>query len=163
MVSSDNKKSAFEETMDGLLDTVVKKTEEIGMPLFEQAAEIFNEADARISASFDALSKGEEIPEEVEVPKHEGLPDFEAHSKVWDQQFDQIVRNELGQYKVCPNCQKVVPSSFNFCDNCGTKLPELSAAFRICPKCGAKNDALVFYCSQCGEPMPLIPETEEKQ
>ena len=36
MVSSDNKKSAFEETMDGLLDTVVKKTEEIGMKLEQE-------------------------------------------------------------------------------------------------------------------------------
>ena len=163
MVSSDDKKDLFEETMDGLLDTVVCTAEEIGKPFFDEAEKILNEADARISASFDALSKGEEIPEDVEIPKHDGLPDFEAHAKKWDDQFQQIVRNELGKYKVCPNCQKVLPSSFNFCDGCGTKLPENSAAFRNCPKCGARNDVLNNYCTQCGEPMPLIPGTEDDQ
>ena len=58
MVSSDDKKDLFEETMDGLLDTVVRTAEQIGKPFFDEAEQILNEADARISASFDALNRG---------------------------------------------------------------------------------------------------------
>ena len=50
-----------------------------------------------------------------------------------------------------------------FCGNCGTKLPELSAAYRACPKCGARNDVLNSFCTQCGAAMPLIPEAEESR
>ena len=43
MVSSDDKKDLFEETMDGLLDTVVRTAEEIGKPFFDEAEQILNE------------------------------------------------------------------------------------------------------------------------
>jgi len=51
----------------------------------------------------------------------------------------------------CPCGEKAVKG--NFCNNCGTRRPELPKPW-TCSKCGANNDKGLF-CSDCGEKKPI--------
>ena len=160
----DGKKSKFEETMDGLLDKAVKSVSDFGDKHFEEAADILNKADAMITGSLENIAEGKEPPQEseIDVSDRKGLPDIESHSKHWDELIDKITDDQLN-FKVCPNCQKIMPAESHFCNECGAELPELTAAFRKCPKCGAVNRTLNLKCDQCGADLPLIEAEDEKK
>lgn len=158
------KKSKFEETMDNLLDQTVDKVKELAKePFTDKLTKTFNEADALMTESLEAIRDGREVPEEVQIPEGREMPDFEASEKKWDGLFDEIIDNELGKYKLCPKCGEMVPAEGNYCRNCGSKLPDLSAAFTICPKCGTRNRSLALNCEKCGAELPFIPEEMLKQ
>lgn len=76
------KKSKFEETMDNLLDQTVDKVKELAKePFTDKLTKTFNEADALMTESLEAIRDGREVPEEVQIPEGREMPDFEASEK----------------------------------------------------------------------------------
>jgi predicted amidophosphoribosyltransferase len=52
-------------------------------------------------------------------------------------------------YHPCPTCRTQVPSSYNYCYNCGTNLRQ-PVILKICPKCKNKIAASAKFCPECG-------------
>lgn len=54
---------------------------------------------------------------------------------------------ETGEEVKCPNCGAIITG--NFCTECGTKKPEVTAE-KFCTSCGNKVDAESKFCMNCG-------------
>ena len=57
--------------------------------------------------------------------------------------------------KVCPGCGQPCGAELKFCNQCGAKLPEMTAAQgAVCQGCGQQNDVGTKFCSGCGAKLP---------
>ncbi len=61
--------------------------------------------------------------------------------------------DEVGKsIKICPSCGEAAPLDRNFCQKCGTKLPEQSVTeSAVCPRCQTQNHVGSRFCRSCGE------------
>jgi len=148
-----SKKNKLDEAMDKAFEDFAENN-----PITRKAKQTIEDAGIGITKNLEKKLYGE-------VQKHpEGHPsvleDFDSASANWDNMIDQLIEKEFGKYKVCPNCNEIVPAELETCPHCNTPLPDITAAFQICPKCGAKNKILDFNCSACGAKLDLIPEAD---
>lgn len=61
----------------------------------------------------------------------------------------------------CPKCGTIVPSSNNFCPNCGYNMQQQPATV-ACSKCGSQVPAGTKFCPNCGNPMaPPQPQMKK--
>ncbi|MBR4455101.1 MAG: zinc ribbon domain-containing protein [Solobacterium sp.] len=156
------KKSGFEKTMDGVLEGTVNAAKELFKPFNDDVLRHFNEADALITRSLEAIKNGEEeLPSHIDVGQPDEMPDIDSHSRYWDRLFDEIVDQKLGAYKVCPKCHAAVDSKNNFCPECGTELSKLPVSRVVCPFCREVNSVLDTTCRKCGKPLPSLISDEQ--
>lgn len=143
-----DKKSKFEETMDSLMDSEI-----LNGKTMKKAVGTLNDAADGITAGLSELL-GEDAPEPS--ADRTSVPDFDTKSKEWDRMITALQKKELRKFKICPKCGQAANANNNYCPECGSKLPDHTAAVRICPKCGAENDPFAETCVKCGEHMPFI-------
>ena len=73
------KKSGFEKTMDGVLEGTVNAAKELFKPFNDDVLRHFNEADALITKSLEAMKDGEEeLPSHIDVGQPDEMPDIDS-------------------------------------------------------------------------------------
>jgi len=60
--------------------------------------------------------------------------------------------NKKGITMSCPNCQRVVETTFTYCPNCGSPLRD------TCKKCSKEIEADWQICPYCGEKLPSVSQ-----
>ncbi|EQB68994.1 SPFH domain-containing protein [Cuniculiplasma divulgatum] len=58
---------------------------------------------------------------------------------------------QQAQTRTCPKCGAAVPSTSNFCPNCGNDMRIQQPATIKCPKCGSEIPANSKFCPDCGQ------------
>ena len=59
-------------------------------------------------------------------------------------------RRVLRDERACPECGASVAADAEYCQNCGTEMPAMTAGTRTCPECGHPVSATANYCGNCG-------------
>ena len=147
-----DKKSRFEETMDGLMDREI-----LNGKTMRDAVGALNDAADGITAGLSELL-GEDAPKPS--ADRTSVPDFDAKSKEWDRLIEALPFKELRKYKICAKCGQTAEATNRYCPECGSELPDHTAAVRICKKCGAENDPFADTCVKCGADLPFIDPEE---
>ncbi len=145
----DNTKSALEKGFDDFLEN---------NPFTKGVKDLIQQAADSITDEMEIELNGKTTDRTERKPI---LDHFDEQSKQWDSMFHQIVDKHLNQYKICPKCGQYSPSDAITCMNCGTPLPEHTAAYITCPYCSAQNKVLDTYCRNCGKKIEFISKPEE--
>ena len=63
---------------------------------------------------------------------------------------------------ICTNCEAENPSTVNFCQSCGSRLPHtfVNDSANRCPNCGMEIKPGNAFCGNCGTPAPVAKEPE---
>jgi len=63
--------------------------------------------------------------------------------------------------KICPSCNSGCGAEMKFCNQCGSPLPEMTAAQgAVCQSCGMQNGVGTKFCSGCGAKLPGVQAEE---